>query len=368
MHEKNPLFCVTKKLPMQAIESDGYSIYFNEAGYEALNDLIETRKYSSVFVLVDTNTNEHCLPALLSMLATEVSVEIIEIEPGESLKSAAACAELWQILTDLGADRKSLMINLGGGVISDLGGFVASTFKRGIDFVNVPTTLLGMVDASVGGKNGINLGELKNQVGTITSPQMVVIDPVYLQSLPQNELRSGLAEMLKHGLIADKSYWEKFLDLAKLDFEDFDLLIHESVNIKNNIVTADMTENGIRKTLNFGHTLGHAIESRFIETDRPILHGEAVAAGMVLESHISMKKHLLAAADFIEIKTVIKDIFPELVFDDKDIAAIIELLAHDKKNEYGNISFSLLEEIGSAIVGQSADNDLIMSAFKDYKL
>jgi 3-dehydroquinate synthase len=261
-----------------------------------------------------------------------------------------------------------MMINLGGGVISDLGGFVASTFKRGIDFVNVPTTLLGMVDASVGGKNGINLGDLKNQIGTINSPQMVVIDPVYLQSLPQNELRSGLAEMLKHGLISDKPYWDKFLDLGKLDFDDLDELIYDSVRIKNNIVTEDMTENGIRKALNFGHTLGHAIESRFIETGRPILHGEAVAAGMILESHISMRKHLLPTADFIEIKTVIKDIFPELVFDESDIAAIIDLLVHDKKNEYGNISFSLLNEIGSAIIGQSVDNELIMSAFKDYKL
>ncbi len=368
MLEKNPLFCVNKNPPMQAIPSDGYSIYFNEAGYEALNSHLEEQNYSSIFVLVDTNTNEFCLPALLALMATEIPIEIIEIEPGEELKSVAACHEIWQILTDLGADRKSVVINLGGGVITDLGGFVASTFKRGIDFINIPTTLLGMVDASVGGKNGIDLGNLKNQIGTITSPKMVLIDPVYLHTLPQREMRSGLAEMLKHGLIADKSYWERFLELSKLDFDDFDELIYESIMIKNHIVMQDMTEDGIRKTLNFGHTIGHAIESHFIASGKPILHGEAVAAGMILESQISMRKHLLPAADYIEIKTTIKEIFPDLAFNDEDVASIMDLLIHDKKNEYGNISFSLLEYIGSAIIGQSADNELIMNAFKDYKL
>ena len=353
---------------MQAVQSDGYSILFNEPGYDALNRLLTEKNYSKIFVLVDSNTNEHCLPAFLSLVATDTQVEIIEIEPGESLKSIPACVELWQILTDLGGDRKSVLINLGGGVISDLGGFVASTFKRGIDFVNVPTTLLGMVDASVGGKTGVDLGNLKNQIGTITSPKMVVIDPVYLQTLPQNEMRSGLSEMLKHGLIADKSYWEKFLELEKLDFEDIDELIYDSVCIKNKIVMEDMTENGIRKTLNFGHTLGHAIESHFLETDRKLLHGEAVAIGMILESHISMRKHMLPAQEYLEIKTTIKDIFPYVEISENDVESILGLLVHDKKNEYGNIRFCLLEGIGKAVIDQEADNSLIISAFRDYKL
>jgi 3-dehydroquinate synthase len=353
---------------MQSILSNGYSIHFNENGYDALNTLLEAAKYSSVFVLVDTHTNEFCLPDFLSYVATESAVEIIEIEAGESLKTIKTCLEIWNILTELGGDRKSLIINLGGGVITDLGGFVASTYKRGIDFINVPTTLLGMVDASVGGKNGVDLGHLKNQIGTINVPKMVLIDTVYLQTLPQNQMRSGLAEMLKHGLIADKNYWLQFEDLSKVDFADFDMLIHDSVKIKNDIVMQDPTENGIRKALNFGHTLGHAIESHFLNSEKPLLHGEAIAAGMILESYLSMEKKLLNPSEYSQIKSVIKNVFDDILFDDKDIMAILELLIHDKKNEYGSILFALLEGIGHIIIDQNAENDLIVSAFTDYKL
>lgn len=364
--EKNLLFCGTNLTMMQAIPSIGYSIYFNEPGYLALNELLDQKNYSKIFILVDTNTNEHCLPAFLSLMATEAPVEIIEIEPGEGLKSIVACVELWQLLTDMGADRKSLLINLGGGVITDLGGFVASTFKRGIDFINVPTTLLAMVDASVGGKTGVDLGHLKNQIGTITSPAMVVIDPVYLHTLSQQEMRSGLSEMLKHGLIADREYWEKFQELDKLDFEDIDELIYDSVRIKNDIVMTDMTENGIRKTLNFGHTLGHAIESHFLGTDTPLLHGEAVAIGMLLESFISMRKQMLSAGEYLEIKNTISDIYPMVKITERDTDSIMQLLVHDKKNEYGNIRFCLLEGIGKGVIDQEADNQLILSAFREY--
>ncbi|HLA54572.1 MAG TPA: 3-dehydroquinate synthase [Flavobacterium sp.] len=355
---------------MQAIPSGNYSIYFNENGYAALNTHLETANYSSIFVLVDTHTNEFCLPNFLSMVATGSTIEIVEIEPGESLKSIATCVELWNILTELGADRKSLIINLGGGVITDLGGFVASTFKRGIHFINVPTTLLGMVDASVGGKNGVDLGSLKNQVGTITAPKMVLIDTSYLETLPQNEMRSGLAEMLKHGLIADKSYWEQFLDLSKIDFADFDTLIYGSVQIKNAIVMQDPTENGIRKALNFGHTLGHAIESLFLESEnkQTLLHGEAIATGMVLESYISYQKKLLTREEYFQIKYVVKNIFDDILFEDNDIDAILALLIHDKKNEYGNISFALIDGIGKIAINQNVENETIIAAFADYKL
>lgn len=355
---------------MQSIPSGGYSVYFNESGYDALGSLLPEKHYSSIFVLVDTHTNEFCLPGFLSLVATETAIEIIEIEPGENLKSIETCLEIWNILTDLGADRKSLVINLGGGVISDLGGFVASTFKRGIDFINVPTTLLGMVDASIGGKNGVDLGSLKNQVGTITAPQMVLIDTTFLETLPQNEMRSGLAEMLKHGLIADKKYWKQFIDLSQVDFADFDQLIYDSVRIKNNIVMQDMSENGIRKALNFGHTLGHAIESHFLmdENKETLLHGEAIAAGMVLESYISMEKKLISREEYFQIKYVVKNIFDDILFGESDIVAILELLIHDKKNEYGNISFALLDGIGNAIIDQNAENEIIIAAFADYKL
>jgi 3-dehydroquinate synthase len=355
---------------MQSIPSGNYSVYFNENGYEALNMHLVSANYSSIFVLVDTHTNEFCLSNFLSMVATETTVEIIEIEPGESLKSIATCVELWNILTELGADRKSLIINLGGGVITDLGGFVASTFKRGIHFMNVPTTLLGMVDASVGGKNGVDLGSLKNQVGTITAPKMVLIDTSYLETLPQNEMRSGLAEMLKHGLIADKNYWKQFIDLSKIDFADFDELIYGSVQIKNAIVMQDPTENGIRKALNFGHTLGHAIESHFLESEnkQALLHGEAIAAGMVLESYISYQKKLITREEYFQIKYVVKNIFDDILFEENDIDAILALLIHDKKNEYGNISFALIDGIGKIAINQNVENETIIAAFADYKL
>ena len=182
---------------MQPIQANGYPIYFGENGYEILSNFIEEKNYSNIFILVDSNTNEFCLPKFLPFLATEKAIEIIEIESGESEKNITTCVEIWSALTELGGDRKSVIVNVGGGVITDVGGFVASTFKRGIDFIHVPTTLLSMVDASVGGKNGVDLGSLKNQIGVINVPKMVVIDSQYLETLSQIEMRSGLAEMLK---------------------------------------------------------------------------------------------------------------------------------------------------------------------------
>ncbi|WP_026705116.1 3-dehydroquinate synthase [Flavobacterium soli] len=354
---------------MQSIQADGYSIHFNEKGYEIINQIVVEKKYSSIFIVVDENTNEFCLSKFLPNLAVEIPIEIIEIEAGEEIKNIMTCVQLWSILSELGADRKSLVLNLGGGVITDMGGFVAATFKRGIDFINIPTTLLGMVDASIGGKNGVDLDHLKNQIGTITIPQMVLIDTSFLETLRQNEMRSGLAEMLKHGLIYDKKYWEKFLDLSQIDFADFDTLIYDSIFIKNEIVKQDPRENGIRKALNFGHTLGHAIESYFLENKnkKKLLHGEAIAIGMILESYISWKKGFLAADEYLQIKTTLKSIYEEVLFDENDLIPIQELLVHDKKNEYGNIQFALIEGIGNIKINQTVENKLINEAFEDYK-
>jgi 3-dehydroquinate synthase len=354
---------------MQTIKANGYSISFGKKGYEVLSNLIEENRYSVIFILVDTYTNEYCLPQFLPLLATEITIEIIEIEPGESEKTIETCLGLWQSLSELGGDRKSLLINLGGGVITDIGGFVASTFKRGIDFINIPTTLLAMVDASIGGKNGVDLGNLKNQIGVITTPKMVLIDSEYLTTLPQNQMRSGLAEMLKHGLIYDAKYWSEFTDLSQVDFADFDSLIYRSIEIKNEIVLQDPSENGIRKALNFGHTLGHAIESYFLENEnkKTLLHGEAIAVGMILESYISWQKKLITAVEYLEIKNCINAVFDSIIFNESDINPILELLIHDKKNEYGKIQFALLDGIGKIIINQEADNELITKSFNDYK-
>lgn len=354
---------------MQSIQANNYPIYFNENAYEALNLHLKENKYSNLFIIVDSNTNEFCLPNFLPYLETDLTIEIIEFDAGEENKNIETCIQIWNVLTELGADRKSLIINLGGGVVTDLGGFVASTFKRGVDFIHVPTSLLSMVDASVGGKNGVDLGNLKNQIGVINVPKMVLIDTQYLETVPQNEMRSGLAEMLKHGLIYDKEYWEQFLDLKAIDFADFDTLIYRSVEIKNEIVLQDPTEKNIRKALNFGHTLGHAIESYFLENENKttLLHGEAIAVGMILESFISLGKKLISKAEYAEIKNCIKSIYDEIIFEEKDIEPILELLIHDKKNEYGHIQFALIDGIGKIKINQSVENELILKAFQDYK-
>jgi 3-dehydroquinate synthase len=354
---------------MQSIQANNYPVHFNETGYEKLNQHLKENKYSNLFIIVDSNTNEYCLPKFLPLLETELTIEIIEFEAGEPNKNIETCIQIWNVLTELGADRKTLIINIGGGVVTDLGGFVASTFKRGVDFIHIPTTLLSMVDASVGGKNGVDLGNLKNQIGVINTPKMVLIDTNYLETVPQNEMRSGLAEILKHGLIFDKAYWEKFLDLKAIDFADFDELIYRSVEIKNEIVMQDPTEKNIRKSLNFGHTLGHAIESYFLENENKttLLHGEAIAVGMILESYISLHKKLITEAEYNQIKSTLKSIYDDVVFEKSDIDPILELLIHDKKNEYGTIQFALIEGIGKIKINQSVENELILNAFEDYK-
>ncbi|MDD2987281.1 3-dehydroquinate synthase [Flavobacterium sp.] len=354
---------------MQAIQANNYEIHFNEQAYSSLNRILVAQQYSKLFILVDTHSHSDCLSLFLAQIATEIEIEIIEIESGETNKTIETCVQLWHSLTELGGDRKSVLINLGGGVISDLGGFVASTFKRGIDFINVPTTLLAMVDASIGGKNGVDLDHLKNQIGVINSPKAVLIDTVFLETLPQNEMRSGLAEMLKHGLIYDKAYWQKFADLNQFTSDDLEGLIYESVVIKNTIVSQDPTENGIRKALNFGHTLGHAIESYFLESTskKTLLHGEAIAMGMILESYLSMEKKLISKAEYLEIKSVIGSVFEKIRLNEEDVAPIIQLMVHDKKNEYGKVQFALLDGIGKISINQYANHEMIQRAISDYK-
>ena len=354
---------------MEIIEANGYPIYFGEDAYQSLNKFIEEHSYSTIFILTDTNSNEYCLTKFLPFLATDKTIEIIEIESGESEKNITTCVEIWNILTELGGDRKSLLINIGGGVITDIGGFVASTFKRGIDFIHIPTTLLAMVDASVGGKNGVDLGSLKNQIGVINVPKMVLIDTEYLLTLPQNEIRSGFAEMIKHGLIHCQIYWTHFRNLKSAQHDFLPELIHRSVEIKNEIVMQDPTENGIRKALNFGHTLGHAIESYFLENEnkKTLLHGEAIAVGMILESYISWQKGLLSEDEYLEIKNMINTVFETINFEENDLQPILDLLIHDKKNEYGKIQFALLDGIGNIKINQEVENELIIKSFADYK-
>ena len=353
---------------MKSITAKGYNVEFSEKQYTILNDFIVVKDYSSIFILVDENTEHNCLPIFLSNFSNELNIEIISIVAGEENKHIETCLGVWEALSELGADRKSLLINLGGGVVTDLGGFVASTFKRGIDFINIPTTLLSMVDASVGGKTGVDLGVLKNQVGVIINPKMVLVDQHYLKTLPAEEYRSGYAEMLKHGLIEDEAYWKTLSNFKNISTEEIASFIHHSVNIKNNVVLEDPYEHGLRKILNFGHTLGHAIESYCLtnENKKTLLHGEAIAIGMILEAFLAKELTRLSSEECDEIKTVFNSIYPAVKFSSEEINEIIELLQYDKKNSHGKIKFVLLESIGKAIIDIEVSNELLLSSFEYY--
>jgi len=354
---------------MKAISTNNAVVYFNTEVYTKLNTYIKTKNPSQLFILVDSNTHEDCLPEFLAQLESEdCNVEIMEMPNGEEHKTIDICMGVWEALSEHNADRKSLLINLGGGVVTDLGGFVASTYMRGIAYINIPTSLLAMVDASVGGKTGVDLGALKNQVGVINEGEMVGIDTSFLNTLPQNEMVSGFAEMLKHGLIYDKNYWNTLTHLENLDSTDLDQLIYDSVVIKNKIVTEDPREQSLRKILNFGHTLGHAIESYFLEHDEktPLLHGEAIAIGMLLESYISTKVCELHTNALHEIEQGILKTFSKVEISKVDQTAIITLLKHDKKNSHGIIKFVLLDAIAKPKIDCVVPNDLIIEAFDYY--
>lgn len=343
-------------------------VFYSGNGYEKLNSFIAQSFHSAIFILVDSNTYNFCLAPFLEKLQTDKTIEVIEMEPGEENKNIETCTGIWNALSELGADRKGLILNLGGGVVTDLGGFIAATFKRGIEYINVPTTLLSMVDASVGGKTGIDLGNLKNQIGVIIQPEMVLIDSSYLQTLPAKEMRSGLAEILKHGLIADRKYWEKATNLQNLTLDDLEQLIAESVVIKTQVVEKDPKEENLRKTLNFGHTLGHGIESYFLSKSEKtnLLHGEAIAIGMIMALYASFKITGFPKDELQEISEKIMELFPKVIITEQEFEEIIELLKFDKKNSHGKVNFVLLKAIGEPVIDCSVPREVLFEALEFY--
>lgn len=353
---------------MESIQAKDYQIYFNNNAYAELNKMIEKFQFSKLFVLADKNTLALCYPHFKEKLATNKSVEILEIGIGETIKTIDTCTYLWQKLCDLEADRMSLIINLGGGIITDLGGFVASTLKRGINFINIPTTLLGMVDAAIGGKTGINLDALKNQVGTFANPSMIIIDNYYLKTLPERELRSGMAEILKYGLSYDNKLYQllKQNSINTIDF--LETLIYRSVEIKNEVVLKDPQEKELRKVLNFGHSLGHAIESYFLLKDskKHLTHGEAVATGMVLAAHLSHQYLNFNLEKCNDIKSFIINYFGKIALIKSDYQAILDLLKHDKKAESGIVKFVLIPEIGQFKLNCDVSETAIFKALDYY--
>lgn len=349
---------------MEPIKSADHFIYF-ESSLAPLKHLLEQKHYSKVFVFVDTHTAELCIPIFREMTDDLDHFDIIETDSGEENKNIDFCIGIWKTLLDFEADRKSLMINLGGGVITDMGGFVASTYKRGIDFINIPTTLLSQVDASVGGKTGIDIDSVKNMVGTFALPQAVFIENKFLETLPQRELLSGFAEMIKHGLIADPEYYH---DLKTCDYQKISAqLIYHSIQIKNQVVTQDPLEKGLRKILNFGHTIGHAIESYSLEHDKiSLTHGEAIAIGMVCEAYLAEKYCTLSNTELDDICQYILSVYPKYHIAEKSFNALISLMQSDKKNEEGQIMFSLLEKIGQCTFNCKVHKDDIINSLIFY--
>jgi 3-dehydroquinate synthase len=355
---------------MTEIRSNNYSVFVSNDVAPHINYFLKTNKknYSKLFIFVDENSLKFCYPQLVEKIASFEDAEIIEIDSGEENKTIDVCIHIWSALSEYGADRKSLFVNIGGGVISDMGGFIASTFKRGIDFINIPTTLLAQVDASIGGKVGVDLQHLKNEIGVFNNPAAVFVSSAFLNTLDKRQILSGYAEIIKHALIADADYWKKVMNADFSDLDAFDELIITSIHIKNNIVMNDPLEKGLRKVLNFGHTIGHAIETLCLEqeTKVPLLHGEAIAIGMISEAFLSHKLCKLSSASLKEITQFILSKYKPLVLNAMDMHRLIELMKHDKKNEKGDIHFSLLSSIGQCEINKKIKPDHIIESLKYY--
>lgn len=314
-----------------------------------------------VFVLVDDNTAEFCLS---KVDLSEFNPCVIKIEAGDDLKSIDTAVDIWNVLVDNGATRSSLLINLGGGMVTDLGGFAAATFKRGMRFVNVPTTLLGVVDAATGGKTGVNFRGLKNEIGVFAKPEKVLIDTRFFETLDFKNRLSGYAEMVKHALIADSILLEQTLayDLDEFDGGRLSLLLKQNLDIKESIVERDPNEKGQRKALNFGHTVGHAFESLSYEVDAPMLHGFSVMWGMVAELYLSFVKLKFDKAIVSQILAFAKEYYGAFPYTCKQYDRLYELMTHDKKNSGGLINFTLLAGVGDVRINQNVTKEEVFEA------
>ncbi|MGV6846177.1 MAG: 3-dehydroquinate synthase [Lutibacter sp.] len=355
---------------MNAILSSNYYVHFSNNYLKLIEKVIDNSNITKCFVLVDENTEKYCLPLFIKNIEDKVKFECLVVKSGEENKNISSCITIWEQLTNLGADRKSLLINLGGGVITDMGGFTASTFKRGIRFVNIPTTLLSMVDASVGGKTGVDLSVLKNQIGLFANPEFVIIDPAFLKTLSKRELFSGLAEIIKYAFTVDLKLWSQIKNLENFEDGEIVKLIYRSVEIKNEIVLTDPKENNLRKILNFGHTLGHAIESYFIDNQskKNLTHGEAIIIGMVMELYLSHKKFDLSIKKVKEIKEILFEKYPKPEITKIDFENLKKYLKHDKKNTDGRVNFVLLKDFEKCEINCEVSEDLLNEAYQFYSV
>ncbi|MCX6199976.1 MAG: 3-dehydroquinate synthase [Bacteroidetes bacterium] len=348
------------------------NIFTDSTSFKRLEDFFLSNSFTQTFVLVDENTNKYCYPLIASLLPSH---HFIEIKSGEENKTLSTCELIWNKLTAENADRNILLINLGGGVIGDLGGFAAGCYKRGIAFIQIPTTLLAMVDASVGGKTGIDFNGFKNQIGLFHQPEAVFIHTPFLKTLKERELLSGFAEVIKHYLIADKTAFNQLETLkpqpassaGRLTTFDWNSIVKRNVNIKSFFVEHDPREKHIRKALNFGHTVGHAIETYFLKLgNEKLLHGEAIAIGMICESFLSEKMNLITALELVSVSTLLLDYFklpsvPESSFDQ-----ILKLMKQDKKNKDNQFQFTLLKGIGNYSIDNSVEESMLIESLNYY--
>ena len=342
-------------------------IFFAEQLPQTLAEAMAAISFDRLFVLCDEHTRQYCLPLVQETLSSvSPAPTLITIPAGDTHKDLESISHVWQQLQQGGATRHSLLINLGGGMVTDLGGFAASTFKRGLHFINIPTTLLAMVDASVGGKTGINFGGLKNEIGVFRNADSVILDTLFLKTLDTENLLSGYAEMLKHGLIDCEEHWAELVseahDLTTLQPQK----LKRSVAVKQRIVLADPTERGIRKALNLGHTAGHAFES-FAMRRQPVLHGYAVAWGLSVELYLSVVKTGFPTHRMRQTVSFINEHYGKLPFTCKDYAELLELMHHDKKNVGQDINFTLLGDIGDIRINQTATEEAIKEALDFYR-
>ncbi|MCE2712668.1 MAG: 3-dehydroquinate synthase [Cryomorphaceae bacterium] len=321
-------------------------IYFGALEMSELSSFLLKFKENKKIIIVDENTHDHCLEYVLTTFEELKDAEIMLLPCGEENKVMEVCFQVWQAMSEYEIGRGDLVINLGGGVVTDMGGFIAAVYKRGVDFINIPTTLLGMVDAAIGGKTGIDLGPFKNQIGVFKHAVYTIVDPCFLQTLNEKEYLNGYAEILKHALIADQKLWKSLVEKDLQSVPELEL-IREAANIKLNIVSEDPFEKGPRKLLNFGHTIGHALEGYFLNSS-PMDHGFAVALGIIAESYISLQRKMISEGEFQEITHRILPLFPIPAISENSVSDIVQLCRNDKKNTSGRINCVLLNGIGNA--------------------
>ena len=321
----------------------------------------------TIFVLADENTLEHCFPVLVRAVPQLATANKIVVKAGDNNKTLVSCERIWNEMAVAGGNRRSLLINLGGGMITDMGGFAASVFHRGMEYINVPTSLLGMIDASIGGKTGIDLYSLKNLIGIFSPPECVYVWPDFLHTLPYRQLTSGYAEMLKHALIADSGFWLQLIKTPMAVISNWEALIIKAIGIKVEIVNKDIKEHGMRAKLNFGHTIGHAIETYSLRHDEnPLAHGEAIAMGMICEAYISYRLLDFSHAQRDEVVKQILLNFSHYKIPVEAIDELVEITNYDKKNEKGQLVFTLLKNIGNSVDGQKCEIALVREALFRY--